>query len=326
MDNHPQNQLRQETIELKSGDGHVRASAMVLPGLGANLVSFQVDGVDLIYWNERAFLDEGTFSGGFNMFPTPCRLAGCAYSFEGRHIVQKKHGKEIFLHGLLRDEPMESRNSGNSVTSIVEIKPSHPMFEGFPFKCRLFITHALGFSESSCNESCEDRPALTISFLLENRDSVNIPFGFGIHPYWHIHGARDDMRIRIPCDNVMAQENLIPTGECSPVNGTAFDLRSFRSLADLDLDNIFLVRREKDTAAIEFGALRRQIVVSASSEFTHMIAYTPPGKPYFCFENLTSSPNAPNLAKAGHGERAHMLVIPPGRQAEGWVRYSVEAI
>lgn len=317
-------QLKQEKITLLSKEGSVQATAAVLPRLGANLVSFEADGIEFIHWNEAAFLDEGTFSGGFNMFPTPCRLAGCAYSFEGRRIVQKKNGREIFLHGLLRDEPMESRNGGDSITSWLEVTPSHPVFEGFPFNCRLTITHALEMVELSGSAARGESPSLKVSFLLENMDSVNIPFGFGVHPYWRIHGSRRDVRLRIPCDRVLDQENLVPTGGCYQVTGTGFDLRVPRSLDGLDLDNIFYERRERDTADIEFGALKRKIVISASCELTHMIAYTPQGKPYFCVENLTSSPNAPNLVSAGRGDCAHLLVLPPGGTSKGWIRYSVE--
>jgi aldose 1-epimerase len=314
-------QLKREIITLLSKDGVPRASAAVMPGLGANLVSFHADGVEFIYWNERGFLSDGTFSGAFNMFPTPCRLAECQYSFEGREIKQKKNGKEVFLHGLLRDEPMESGNNGDSITSWLEVTPAHPVFEGFPFEFRLTVTHALEMIGER-----GDVPSLKVGFVLENKDSVNIPFGFGVHPYWRIYGSRGDVRLRIPCDGVLEQENLVPTGGCSPVSGTGFDLRAPRSLEGLDLDNIFYERREQGTADIEFGALRKKIVISASRDFTHMIAYTPPGKPYFCVENLTTSPNAPNLVSAGKGDCAHMLVVPPGGRAGGWVRYSVETI
>ena len=57
-----------------------------------------------------------------------------------------------------------------------------------------------------------------------------------------------------------------------------------------------------------------------------MIVYAPKGKPFVCVENLTTCPNAPNLVAAGKGDVASMLVVAPGKKAEGWIRYTLEAL
>lgn len=315
--------LKPETIRLNDGN-RCRASAQVLPGLGANLVSFRVDGIEFLHWNETAFLEDAAFSGAFNMFPTPCRLAGCSYEFEGRKIVQRKRGERVFIHGLIRDEAMESRNDGAGITSWLEIAPGHPVFEGFPFKCSFAVTHSLGEAPAAASgENAKRHPCLSVGFRLQNRDERNIPFGYGLHPYWRIHGTRKDVAIRIPCDFVMEQADLVPTGDCSPVSGTCLDLRSAKNLEGMELDNVFWERKPGDAAEIAFRAVARKIVIEADAEFTHMIAFTPPDKDYFCVESLTSCPNAPNLAAADKGRAAHMLVVPPGGTAQSWIKYTV---
>ena len=200
------------TPETIAAHGRFELRAQILPGVGANLISFSVDGTELIYWDAAGFLAGETFTGAFTMFPTPCRLDNCSYEFEGRSINQRKHGEPVFIHGLVRDERMQVHNEGSSLTCWLDITPDHPVYEGFPYQCRFSVTHALR----------DD--ALTVSFLLENRDSCNIPFGYGIHPYWRIYGDREDMIVRAPCDYTLDLENLVPTGGCTPVAGTVLDL------------------------------------------------------------------------------------------------------
>jgi len=304
-------QLQPQTI---SRAGRFSLSAKVIPGVGANLISFTVDGVELIYWDEPGFLTGDTFTGAFTMFPTPCRLDNCSYEFEGRKIVQKKGGEQVFIHGLVRDEVMQFENDGSSVTSWIDITPDHPVYEGFPFRCRFSVTHALG----------ED--SLTVSFTLENRDTRNIPFGYGIHPFWRLQGDRKNVTVRVPCDYILDLENLVPTGGVTPVAGTALDLRGGKSLENFFIDNAFWKREPGDSAELTLKAIGKAIVYEAGDNFPHMIVYAPEGKPFVCVENLTTCPNAPNLVTAGHGEVANMLTAAPGQTVEGWIKYTIKAL
>ena len=304
-------QLQPQTI---SRAGRFSLSAKVIPGVGANLISFTVDSVELIYWDEPGFLTGDTFTGAFTMFPTPCRLDNCSYEFEGRKIVQKKGGEEIFIHGLVRDEVMQFKNDGAGVTSWIDITPDHPVYEGFPFRCRFSVTHALG----------ED--SLTVSFTLENRDTRNIPFGYGIHPFWRLRGDRKNVTVRVPCDSILDLENLVPTGGVTPVAGTELDLRGGKSLDGFFIDNAFWKREPGDSAELTLTSIGKAIVYEAGDNFPHMIVYAPEGKPFVCVENLTTCPNAPNLVTAGHGDVANMLTAAPGQTVEGWIKYTIKAI
>ena len=303
--------LKPETIALQ-GDFALRAQ--ITPGVGANLISFTVDGDELIYWDEPGFLAGETFTGAFTMFPTPCRLDNCSYAFEGRHIVQKKGGEQVFIHGLVRDEAMQYRCDAASITSWIDITPEHPVYEGFPYRCRFSVSHTLG------------RDSLTVSFTLENFDTCNIPFGYGIHPFWRIHGERREMRVRVPCDAILDLENLVPTGGVTSVIGTDLDLRAGKDLEGFFIDNAFWKRNPGDAAQLTLAAAGKAIVYEASDNFPHMIVYAPEGQPFVCVENLTTCPNAPNLVTAGHGAVANMLVAAPGATVDGWIKYTIKAM
>jgi len=283
----------------------------VTPGLGANLVSFEVDGIELIHWDTSTLPDENNFTGAFTMFPTPCRLDNCSYDFEGQHIVQRKRDEDVFIHGLVRDEMMAFETDCDRITCWLDITPEHPVYEGFPYSCRFTVEHEL------------HAHGLTVRFRVRNNDTRNIPCGYGIHPYWRIHGDRADVIVRIPCDRTLDLANLVPTGRSSSVAGTDLDLREGRNIDGLFIDNVFWPRQPGDSAEVLFRAIAKRLVIEAGDNFPHMIVYAPEGKPFLCVENLTTTPNAPNLVTAGHADVASMLIVPPGESVEGWIKYSV---
>jgi aldose 1-epimerase len=294
--------------------GAFHLQATVTPGVGANLISLTVDGTELIHWDEAGFLSGDSFTGAFTMFPTPCRLDNCSYEFEGRRVIQRKHGEDVFIHGLVRDEAMQYRNDGNYITSWIDITPNQPVYEGFPYNCRFSVTHEL--AEAS----------LTVRFALENRDQVNIPFGYGIHPYWKLYGERQDVTVRVPCDAILDLENLVPTGGTTPVAGTPLDLRAEKSLDGFYIDNAFWPRRPDTSAKLALRAIGKAITFEASDNFPHLIVYAPEGQPFVCVENLTTCPNAPNLVSAGFSDVANMLIAAPGQRVDGWIRYTISEL
>ena len=154
----------------------------------------------------------------------------------------------------------------------------------------------------------------------------NIPFGYGVHPFWRIHGGRKDLRVRVPCDSILELKDLVPTGGHSPVKGTPLDLRKERDIEGLFIDNAFWKRKPGATADVVFRALGLKMTIAASANFPHMIVYAPKGQPFICVENLTTCPNAPNLVTAGKGKVAGMLVARPGKTVQGWIKYSLKKI
>jgi aldose 1-epimerase len=294
--------------------GRFAFTAGVTPGMGANLVSLSVDGEELIYWDQPGFVAGKTHTGAFNMFPTPCRLANSSYEFEGRKISQTKNGQQVFIHGLVRDESFDFEKKADSITSRIDIQPGHPVFEGFPFRCRFSMTHSLVDG------------GLQIAFKVENRDTVNIPFGYGVHPFWRIPGTRRDVSVRVPCDHILELKDLVPTGNVGAVAGTPLDLRTLRNIESLFVDNAFWKRNPGATAEVVFRKIAKRMTISASDNFAHMIVYAPQGESFICVENLTTCPNAPNLVSAGKGEVAGMRVVPPGATEEGWIRYTFESL
>ncbi len=285
----------------------------VTPAYGANLISLRYQGRELIHFDRNACLAGEKITGAFHMFPTPCRLQGGAYSFEGRRIEQNKKGESITIHGLVRDEPFEVLEMCPDLLRVqLAFNPGTAVFEGFPFPCLFELQFAV-----------EER-SVTIRYRVRNTGPTALPFGYGIHPYWIICGPRQMTQIRIPCDRVLESRDLIPTGGTRSIAGTSLDFRTLRPLGDQTPDHVFWKRHRDATAELYPSGQNVRILISASPDFTHMILYAPSDSPFLCLENLTSAPNAQNLPQAG--DVAHLLVLPPNQSAEGWVRYEIRPL
>ena len=291
-------------------DGH-RVQAHILPRLGANLISLNIDDQELVYFDKNILLSEDVYTGCFMMFPTPCRLTGAEYTFGGKRIKQTKNGQEVAIHGLIRDETFAISRTDSNLRCTIDIDQHHPVYQGYPFCCRFSLEFAL-------------LPrGLQIAFEFTNSGPTEAPFGYGLHPFWRLPGRREDTFIQVPCEKVLELENLIPTGNTSPVAGTPLDLRSFRPLSELDIDNAFWQRIPNGQQAIQYHDLGRQLTLHSDDVFEHMIAYAPADQPFVCMENLTCCPDAPNLYAQGKQHVSGLKCVAPGKTLAGSVKYVV---
>ncbi|MCX5642135.1 MAG: hypothetical protein NTY10_02695 [Candidatus Omnitrophica bacterium] len=304
-----------EQVVLENYQSERKIKIEVLPQMGAQLKSFSINGQEMLFFSEEMFFSpKRDFTGSFLMFPTPCRLAGSKYRFEGREILQRKSGEDIFIHGLIRDETFEIRQGNDFLEASIEIGPQHPVHEGYPFPCYFAVKYEI------------IKDGLRISFNFENRGQAPAPFGFGVHPFWRLEGKRKDIAIKVPCQYQMELMNLIPTGKTEPVEGTPLDLRDWKSIDGNNIDNVFYGRIPDERGGVQWQAKGIQLNIDASPELTHMIAYAPEGKPFVCVENLTCAPDAPNLYSKGFKKESGLVVVPPRERYAGWITWTVEEI
>jgi len=308
--------LEGEKLEAMIG-GH-RVGIEVLPRMGANLISFRVDGREFIHFDAaRLMAEEPHMTGCFHMFPTPCRLGRSRFTFEGREIVQRKRGEEVTIHGLVRDETFEVTRSGLELVATLEFDQSHPVHEGFPFPGQVSVRYALV------------ERGVEVSFSYHNRGERNAPVGYGIHPFWRLPANRATVQVKVPCEFRLELDDPVsqlPTGKLIPVGGTKYDLREYRSLADLFIDDVFYPRNPGGEAELVFADEGLRVRIEASPNMRHMICYSPEGRDFVCVENLTCAPDAQNLYAKGYQEVSGLSIVAPGEMMEAWVRYVVEGM
>jgi aldose 1-epimerase len=303
--------LSSTVLELREGDSKIKIE--VLPEFGAQLKSFSVNGRELLYFSEEKFLSkEQVYSGSFNMFPTLCRLTGARYNFKGREIRQRKNGKDYPIHGLIRDEVLNIVRGTNFIEASIEIDEKHPVYQGYPFPSKLLLKYQILDN------------GLKISFDYQNKGSQSAPFCFGVHPYWKIEGDRRDIEIKIPCNYAPELKDLVPTGRMVKVDNTEYDLRNWKKLSEVHIDKSFYGRIKNEKGGIFWKKEKLRLNIDASPELTHMIGYVPEDLPAICIENLTASPDAPNLYNKGYKAESGLVVVPPGKHYSGWISWTTE--
>ena len=291
------------------------AQAAIVPMRGFNWYSFIVDGREVM--TPVGDLGRGGY-GAPVMFPTPNRVRDCHYTFRGKTYHQTKAGKEVYLHGLVGSEPFSyeygSDDTGAWVTGSISIKEGDHMIEGYPFPCTLTMTYKLSGK------------AVTLSYSVENQGSEDMPFGFGVHTYFTKMGDPSRVEIMVPADGRYEAIELLPTGNLLPNEGPEYGIASFRKLSELDLDDVYygLGGANKD-AKIRYLDWGKEVTLSCSEEFKHMVVFCPHRLVGFCMENQTNMTDFINMNEKGQPNTG-ILVAKAGEKMGGFIKVEVDNI
>ncbi len=283
-----------------------RTIASIVPEKGCNLIGLQVGSVDYLYGLDRA--PEGPrLLGTPILYPTPNRVRGAEFTFEGRTFRFEPNSSGHFIHGLVRDVPWqvgEPRVSaeGSAVTACIAMRPGDALYERWPIANRLELTYHV-------------RPGrVQLSFLVHNDDATQrLPFGLAIHPYFPILGPRESVRIQVPAQKWMEAKALIPTGRLMDLRDGPANLNQPQSLQGLDLDDVFWGAEPAQPPVISYDQIGKTVTLHADAFFTHCVVYTPQGRPFFCIENQSCSTDAHNLYARGLQQAAHLAILEPGQ-------------
>lgn len=296
--------------------------ACIAPALGSNLYRFRAGEQELIYCEQEKLKERG-HTGVFILWPFPNRVRDKHYSYRGQHysLAAVPRTPAALIHGLVYDrswsyEQPSATEQEAFVTTCIEMDRQSPYFSAYPFLCRLSLTYTLTGA------------GLTITYTVQNTGTQTLPYGFALHPYFHLPGGAERTLVRLPADQVMeADAELLPTGRLLDVHSTMyamFDLSQPTPVAQLKLDHVYTALPQTRESLIEHTDCGLHVRISASQDFTHTVIYTPAHCPYFCLENQTCSTDAINLHQRGMQDLAHLLELEPGEKAGGFIRYEVE--
>jgi aldose 1-epimerase len=287
--------------------------ARLAPGWGGNLFSLRVGGRELLRQPPRLADLHGFWYGLALLHPSPNRVRGARFSFEGRAFTFPANDGTRFLHGFACEVPWQAGevvDDGGSarVETWLDWDASQPRFAEFPIRHRLTVRWRL------------DGEGLRCGVSVENRDRARLPFGFGLHPWFVAPGDRSQTFLTVAAEAHMEARDLLPTGRLEPLEGSPFDLRRPRPLSELDLDDVYWGVRGSEPSGFEARDRGVAVSLTASPEFTHMAVYASPARDSFCMENQTCSTDAHNLHQRGLEREAHLLVAESGQAVAGWVR------
>jgi len=300
------------TLISKGATGRPVISVSIAPKLGFNLFRWTVGGQELLEWDMEQLLCSG-FYGTPILYPTPNRVKDARFDFEGEGYPQEKHGIPRLLHGLVYDEAWNFSQPviGDDFVQLsgwVDFNEVSAGFASFPIPHRLTVTCRLLANR------------LELSYTVKNCSQHRLPFGFAIHPYFKI--LDDQVSVCVPADLVFESDSEHFPIRIIPVDNTRFDLRTKSLVKELDLDDVY-TGLDGRPCFIYYPNQNITLRIETSSEFRHVVVYTPKGQNFFCIENQTCMTDAHNAYNRGMEKESGLLVLDASKERSGSIRFSI---
>ncbi len=282
------------------------ASASVSPSYGFNLFDLRLPIAGEprpVVVSAPDFAENPQGAGGNGvpiLFPFPNRIRGGGFEFQGkRYAIPPNHGPNA-IHGFAIDAPWDVvEHKAEPGAAVVEGRfrlsvhaPEH--IDHWPTDAALHVRYALA-----------DRQ-LTMTVTVSNPTARDLPYGFGIHPYFRLPfppgGDLGRTRIVLPASRYWPLVDFLPTGETADVDDR-LDFRQGKPIRGLKLDDVLTGLEHVDGAGVcrlidEEKDAEFQLVYDSS--FRELVVYTPPGKDdVIAVEPYTQTTDAVNLANRG---------------------------
>jgi aldose 1-epimerase len=303
---------------LESSDGAV---AEVWPALGFNCLRWQAvrqgQALELLYTDPAVFSNgRPTRSGIPVLFPFPNRIRAGKFAWKGRdhQLPCNDSTQKNAIHGFACRRPWrvieasagpESAWVTGAFRCSLDDPASRPLW---PADHEIRLTIRLGHG------------TLRVEAAVHNPDTVELPFGLGYHPYFHLPfagtGAADECQVEVPAAEFWELQDSLPTRKRVAVDPSR-DLNRPRRVGDLRLDDVLTglpARAARADGLIERAAVHggsgAPMRLFCSPAFREMVVFNPAHREAFCVEPYTCTTDAVNLQ--ANGVDAGWLVLPPG--------------
>ncbi len=300
-------------------DDATGASASVLPSFGFNLFDLRLPAAGELrrVIDAEPHWEDNPRSPGRNgtpvLFPYPNRVRDARYTFGGKEYHLPVANGPNAIHGFALNVAWDviehkATDSEATITGRYQISKNSPeMRPRWPTDAVLQIKYALAGR----------RLAMTIT--VTNPTEVDLPYGFGIHPYFRLplttDGDTSATRVILPATRYWTLKDFLPTGETRPVDAR-LDFRRGQPIKGLKLDDV-LTGLNFDAGwcvcrLVDEG-LKAEFRLSFDKTFRELVVYTPPGPGnLISLEPYTQTTDAINLQAQGCD--AGLRVLGHGRQ------------
>jgi aldose 1-epimerase len=305
---------------LENSTGSARAEIWPAGGFNCHRWQVTLNGTprELLYSDPQFFHGaKPTRSGIPILFPFPNRIRDGRFSWAGKEYrlpLNDPSGKNA-IHGFACRRPWRVVEHGADESAAWvtgEFQGGRDAAEArdlWPADYLARITYRL------------EAHALRIVAQVQNPDRVELPFGLGYHPYFHVpFVAGEDggaYLAQASPGQFWVLDDSLPTGELRPVD-RARDLRTPRPVRELSLDDVLHCGKSGGVCrAALFRPERKNegIRVEASPGYRELVVFTPPHRQAICFEPYTCTTDAINLEQRGID--AGLVVLQPGQQWRG---------
>ena len=287
-------------------DDESGASAAVLPSYGFNLFDLRLPlagEIRPVVVAVTDFADSPRSAAGNGipiLFPYPNRIGGGAYSFRDRTYKLPLNNGPNAIHGFAVDAPWEviahkaDLDSAFIVGRYQLSRCSPKMLSNWPTDAVLEVRYALSGRR------------LTMTVTVSNPTAAELPYGFGIHPYFRLPfapgGLPERTRVVLPADKFWVLENFLPTGEIRPVDGR-LDFRKGQSMVGLKLDDVLTeleFTNDRGICRLIDEQKNAEFLLGFDRVIRELVVYTPPGRAdVISLEPYTQTTDAINLQARG---------------------------
>ena len=259
------NEATDNEIILASGDLRVRVSPF-----GASLRGM---------WRETANGIQEVITGysgaknkvggqGDVLIPFPGRVRDGKYSFNGASYEMTRNDKDgpNAIHGFVRLKTWVTfLNSGDSATFTTSIASEDA--PGYPFALTITVCYTLRDSGLQCE------------FTVKNEGDQLAPVGAGFHPYFTVGSDLIDLdSLTLPFNAFLEFQNLLPTGNIVPVEGTPHDFRTPQTIAGTVFNTCFVAPLPDDDGKtrIRLSTMdgKRAVTVWMDASFGYVVLYS----------------------------------------------------
>jgi aldose 1-epimerase len=300
-------------------DDATGASAAILPSYGFNLFDLRLPSAGLVRPVLVAVDDfaekpsHPARSGTPILFPFPNRIRDGRFTFQGRQFQLPATNGPNAIHGFAMEatwDVIEHKAAADEAFLVGRYQIS----KHSPDKRPLWPTDAV----LQIRFSLAGR-RLSMSITISNPTADDLPYGFGIHPYFRLPfwpgGDLAKTRVILPASKFWVLKDFLPNGEIRPVDAR-LDFRAGQPLMGLKLDDVltgleFVEKRGTARLAdLEKGA---EFHLTFDDGFRELVVYTPSNRPdVIAVEPYTQTTDAINLQSRGLG--AGLRVLAHGQQ------------
>jgi aldose 1-epimerase len=201
-----------------------RAEAIVVQ-VGASLRTLRFGGIDLT----QPYPEYATppFGDGIVLVPWPNRVKDGLWNLDGvsQQLDLTEPARHNAIHGLLRHVAYSVvSRTDSSITLGATVFPQH----GYPFLLETSVTYEL----------VDD--GITVTHRILNESDASAPAAIGTHPFFQIGDVEtDDLTLTVHASTRFPVDERLNVSAEIPVEGTEYDLRGGRKVADLNLDDGF---------------------------------------------------------------------------------------
>jgi aldose 1-epimerase len=282
------------------------ASAAVLASHGFNLFDLRLPlagAVRPVLFAAEDFAEHprsGAGNGTPILFPYPNRVRDASFVFQGRTYKLPANNGKNAIHGFAVNAPwdvVEHRADAESawITGRYQLSRHSPEhLEQWPADALLQVTYSLTGRR------------LTMSIEATNPTAMDLPYGFGIHPYFRFPFTPDadpeQSMVILPASRYWVLEGFLPTGEVRPVD-RRLDFRRGQPMRGLKLDDVLTGLEpsgERHACRLVDLARKAEFRLGLDRNFRELVVYTPPSRPdVISLEPYTQATDAINLQARG---------------------------